>query len=198
MTKVTAYAAHPNRCMVHVNVCWEIVSNNQPHDAGQLRAAASDDFLEQLFAISRVGRMLGAEMRRRIGLHRSQVSLLNAISRRDEVRLAELANEHQVDPSVISRQIMALEQEGLIARRPDPADRRAALLRLTDEGSTVLDRAFAVYRETALAALEDWSTTEIQQTADALRRIITSHAPTTAHTSAAAAGNRPQAAVVGA
>src|SRR5690349_19479342 len=57
---------------------------------------------------------------------------------RGEMRLGELATLRGVAQSVVSRQVGELEARGLVARRPDPADGRAGLVRLTAAGLAVL------------------------------------------------------------
>ena len=140
------------------------------------RDAACDDVFQQLFAINRMARVVGAEIYRRMGIQRTQVALLGSVARRGEVRLSDLACEQQVDPSVVSRQLQGLEQEGLVTRRPDPDDRRATLVRLTDDGTATLARAVGMYRDAVASWLADWSTTEIEHTAAALRRMAGSQA----------------------
>jgi DNA-binding MarR family transcriptional regulator len=56
-----------------------------------------------------------------------------------ERRLGELAVQRGVGQSVVSRQIGELEARGLVVRRPDPADGRAGLVRLTPAGHALLD-----------------------------------------------------------
>jgi len=56
-----------------------------------------------------------------------------------ERRLGELAAQRGVRQSVVSRQVCELEARGLVVRRPDPADARAALVRLTPAGRELLD-----------------------------------------------------------
>lgn len=58
-----------------------------------------------------------------------------------ELRLGELAARRGVCQSVISRQVGELEARGLVARRPDPLDGRAGLVRLTPEGRALFDDA---------------------------------------------------------
>jgi DNA-binding MarR family transcriptional regulator len=65
-----------------------------------------------------------------------------------------------------------LERSGLVARMPDPADRRGVLVRLTRRGVTVSDRASAAYtagRERVIARL-DHDDVEVIDTA--LRRLL--------------------------
>jgi len=56
------------------------------------------------------------------------VAVLSLLAREGEQRLGAVATHLEVDPSVASRQVAALEQLGLVLRRSDPADRRAQLL----------------------------------------------------------------------
>ena len=60
-----------------------------------------------------------------------------------EHRLSELAELRNVDQSVISRQIGDLRPRVWSAGGPDPADRRASLVRLTPDGLLLLERARA-------------------------------------------------------
>ncbi len=75
-----------------------------------------------------------------------------------ERRLGEIAALRGVDQSVVSRQIGELEARRLVCRRPDPADRRASLVRLTPAGCELLAQGEAMRREWlhgALARLPD-------------------------------------------
>ncbi|MFJ9420069.1 MarR family winged helix-turn-helix transcriptional regulator [Streptomyces sp. NPDC101227] len=71
-------------------------------------------------------------------------------------RATDLAADAFLDLSTVSRQVRSLVERGLVARRPDPEDRRGTLLTATDAGRV----AFAHYRrqrDAELAALlEPW------------------------------------------
>jgi DNA-binding MarR family transcriptional regulator len=71
----------------------------------------------------------------------------------DERRLSEIAVLRGVDQSVVSRQISELQAKGLVCRRPDPADRRASLVRLTPAGHDLLAEVVALRREWLHGAL---------------------------------------------
>jgi DNA-binding MarR family transcriptional regulator len=64
-------------------------------------------------------------------------------SNRPPPNQAELANMLDIEPITLSRQIDRLAAAGLIERRPDPADRRAHRLHLTEEAKPLL----AVFRD---------------------------------------------------
>lgn len=53
-------------------------------------------------------------------------------------RQLDLANRLGVDRTVMTYLLDDLERDGLVERQPDPADRRARLIVLTDKGTTTL------------------------------------------------------------
>lgn len=55
-----------------------------------------------------------------------------------DVRSSELAHRLLLSPSVVSRAVDALEEEGLVTRRTDPTDARAALISATPRGKEEL------------------------------------------------------------
>jgi DNA-binding MarR family transcriptional regulator len=60
----------------------------------------------------------------------------------------ELAALERVRPQSMSITVKALEDDGLVSRRPHPTDGRTALLQLTRKGVKTLETIFAVR--------EDW------------------------------------------
>ena len=71
-------------------------------------------------------------------------TLLVPLERAADQRTSELAARAGIDLSVASRQLAALERHGYVTRRPDPADGRATLFRLTPEGADALAAARAL------------------------------------------------------
>ena len=62
------------------------------------------------------------------------------------LRVKELADEVALSPTAMSRFVDRVEQAGCVRREPDPDDRRAQLVVLTDEGRALLRRMWPVYR----------------------------------------------------
>jgi DNA-binding MarR family transcriptional regulator len=62
-------------------------------------------------------------------------------------RLSELADRAGVTRQSLAEQIAALERSGYIARRPDPGDRRARLIVLTDRGWQAVDAGLSIISE---------------------------------------------------
>lgn len=54
--------------------------------------------------------------------------LLSTLADRGEMRSTDLVALHDMDKAVVSRQVRTLMDLGMLTRRPDPADARAALL----------------------------------------------------------------------
>jgi DNA-binding MarR family transcriptional regulator len=57
----------------------------------------------------------------------------------EPVRLHDLADRLGVSPPTASRAVDALVEHGLLERAPDPTDRRAVRISLTDRGRTAVD-----------------------------------------------------------
>ncbi|MFC6355734.1 MarR family winged helix-turn-helix transcriptional regulator [Luethyella okanaganae] len=53
------------------------------------------------------------------------------------MRLSELTKTEQVTQPRLTQLIAQLERDGLVAREPDPRDRRATLIQLTEEGHRI-------------------------------------------------------------
>ena len=74
------------------------------------------------------------------GLSSSQVSALASVQRLGPVRLGDLAAAEGVTGPTLTKIVAHLEAIGLVARRADEADRRAARITLTAEGRERLAR----------------------------------------------------------
>ncbi|WP_052721058.1 MarR family winged helix-turn-helix transcriptional regulator [Actinoplanes rectilineatus] len=104
------------------------------------------------------------------GLPVGSLGVLAAIRKREHCHMKELAVEHALDPSTISRAVAGLVRAGLVARVADPADGRASTLHLTEQGNTVLDGTHAHYEQRLAAALHDWTPDEIAAFTASLNR----------------------------
>ena len=62
------------------------------------------------------------------------------------LRVNELAREVVLSPTAMSRFVDRAVAAGVVAREPDPDDRRAQQVVLTDEGRELLRRMWPVYR----------------------------------------------------
>lgn len=71
----------------------------------------------------------------------------------------------------MSRQLRALEDLGLVAREPDPADGRAFLVHLTDEGLARFRSVRDARRDRYVRKLADWDRTEVAELARLLHQL---------------------------
>ncbi|MFD0152290.1 MarR family winged helix-turn-helix transcriptional regulator [Streptomyces sp. NPDC055721] len=80
-------------------------------------------------------------------------------------RATELAGYFGVGKATMSRQLRALEVLGLVVRDPDPADGRASLVRLTEEGRDRFRHVRDARRERYVRKLVDWDRAEVAELA---------------------------------
>lgn len=67
-------------------------------------------------------------------LSRTQLSVLGTVARLGPLGLGRLAEIEGVNPTMLSRIVAKLDDAGLLRRTPDPADRRAAHVEVTEHG----------------------------------------------------------------
>ncbi|MEQ0558718.1 MarR family transcriptional regulator [Amycolatopsis sp. NEAU-NG30] len=81
------------------------------------------------------------------------LSVLHTLAGTGPSRLTDLTASEQVTQSAISQLVTKLERDGLVERRPDPADGRGVLVHITDAGRAVVEgrRAERVARLAELA-----------------------------------------------
>jgi DNA-binding MarR family transcriptional regulator len=85
--------------------------------------------------------VLGRLMRRLRAEHAFPLShgvVLGRLDREGPRAVSDLATAERVRPQSMAQTVSELEADGLIQRRPDPEDRRRALLELTSNGRAAL------------------------------------------------------------
>jgi DNA-binding MarR family transcriptional regulator len=110
-----------------------------------------------------------------LGLNRGEVGVLGAL------RVA--GPPHRLSPTRLFKGLMLssagitsrldrLEKRGLVNRSPDPDDRRAVVVELTDAGLKLLDQAVAANTKSERALLGDLSATEVAALSTLLRQML--------------------------
>lgn len=95
------------------------------------------------FLISDVARLMRRrfdDRARAIGVTRAQWRTLVTLKRNEGCNQGQLADLLEVEPITLCRMIDRLEDAGLVERRPDPADRRAKRVYLTERSHPLLDQ----------------------------------------------------------
>jgi DNA-binding MarR family transcriptional regulator len=90
------------------------------------------------------------------GVTVAQAATLEALADGGGLRLGELGSRLGITASTLSRNINRLEERGLVRRRPDVEDRRAAVVELTTDGrraAAEIERQEAVFARDILDRL---------------------------------------------
>ncbi len=87
------------------------------------------------------------------------------------VRPTEFTTTLMLTSSGTTKRLDRLEQAGLIARTPDPGDRRGTLITLTEAGHTLLDAAIDAHVANEHRLLAALSKTEQRELAGLLRKL---------------------------
>lgn len=92
---------------------------------------------------------------RRFGLTfaRYEVLMLLTFSRHGVLPLGRIGERLQVNPASVTNAVRRLEEQGLVARTPNPADGRGTLASLTDEGRRLAAAATEVMNHEVFADL---------------------------------------------
>jgi DNA-binding MarR family transcriptional regulator len=105
-------------------------------------------------------------------LDRAAVAILRHLAEADPLRPGVLAVRLSVEASHVTRQLRQLEKSGFVARIPDPEDRRAQLIQLTEAGLAAVDRIREVSRRGIEIALTDWSPEDVHRLALLFERLV--------------------------
>ncbi|MCQ9131517.1 MarR family transcriptional regulator [Streptomyces sp. IBSBF 2807] len=127
----------------------------------------------ELTVLLRRARANQGEMAREVhpDLESAAYGLLVRLEECGRRRATELAAYIGVGKATMSRQLRALEQLGLIAREPDPADGRAWLVDLTEEGRRRVSRVREARRERYVSHFSHWDRTEVAELARLLHQL---------------------------
>ncbi len=132
------------------------------------RLDASVSSLTRAAAVRRLYRRVagpaGAE------IERSSYLVLKQLVEDGPVRITDLAAVHGVEPSTMSRHVSGLVDLGLLTKRPDPADGRAALAEATPAGAELVEKVEAQRHHLFTAILTTWEPSEAEQFVDLIER----------------------------
>ncbi|MEU0986903.1 MarR family winged helix-turn-helix transcriptional regulator [Streptomyces sp. NPDC005953] len=107
---------------------------------------------------ARLHRMAAAKLLKGLELYPGQESLMIQLWNAGPLRQADLIKTLELDPSTVTKMLQRLEQAGHVRRRPDPADRRAALVEATTEScelNAAVQEAMTELEGRTLAGLDE-------------------------------------------
>jgi DNA-binding MarR family transcriptional regulator len=107
------------------------------------------------------------------GINAGELSVLLLLDAREPESQQQVAQRLGVDRTTMVALIDALESKDLVARRPDPADRRRNVIELTDTGRRTLRRATHASDQAEQRLLIQLDDAERDQLRSLLRRVTT-------------------------
>jgi DNA-binding MarR family transcriptional regulator len=119
--------------------------------------------VQQAIELRRGAMRLSRRLRRERGegaLTGAQLSVLAALHRSGEMTARQIADLERLQPQSLTRTLRALQDDGLIRRRPDPEDRRRVRLAITPKGVDALAHDMAQRDAWLAAALEELTAAE--------------------------------------
>ncbi len=140
------------------------------------------------FLVHDVARLFGRRFNQRallfLGLTRAQCKVLGYLARNEGINQAGLADLLEIKPMTLVRQIDRMEEDGWIERRPQPGDRRARRLVLTDKARPILACILDLSNEVRAESFAGLSQEEGRHLIDLLRRVhanLSERVPPLAH-----------------
>jgi len=137
---------------------------------------STDEDLERNFGflLVDVARLLKTSYDRRVrelDLTRSQWWVLNHLFRHEGIRQSELADILEIERPALGRLIDRLESSGWVRRQPDPQDRRAKQIFLTEDVAPIVSRMRRIASELRSDATDGLTADEQTQLVDTLMKI---------------------------
>lgn len=132
------------------------MTSNGP--AGSAESAEPADAYALTEVVARLRRVLRASIRADYpweSLPMAQVELLQSLAEHSPARVGDLASRLRLAPSTVSGLIGQMMNARLVERGVDPADRRAAVVELSELGRGQLADWHAAHRRRIAAALDE-------------------------------------------
>ncbi|MEV4624081.1 MarR family transcriptional regulator [Asanoa sp. NPDC049573] len=104
-------------------------------------------------------------------LDRAAYVILRHLEEAGPQNVSALAARLNLDGSTVTRQVSAMEREGLIDREPDPSDGRGTLVSATQAGLRRMGVVRAARAELYDGMLRDWSERDRTELATLLKRL---------------------------
>ncbi len=133
------------------------------------------------FMVQDVARLMRREYNRRVqvtGMTQAQWRAIMVLWRNPGISQARLADILEMQPISVARLLDRMQGASLVERQPDPTDRRAVRLFLSDKAEPLRQRLCAYGAETRKLVLEGISPKEQEQLMDILNRMRANMAET--------------------
>ena len=148
------------------------------------------------FVLHETARLLSKRYDQRskcLGLTRAQCQVLAYLVYHEGINQAGLAELLELEPISLGRLVDRMAQAGWIERRPDPRDRRAWQLFITEKAKPLFAKMVAIGREVRAEALAGFTPAEGDRIMELLLRARHNLSANTADSDAAESAARPLA-----
>ena len=156
-----------------------MMTSEDSQNAGQtqdvpVRASASEVVTTLIATSHRLQRVFNTRLSRQKGvvkLSGPRLRLLMAVEEAGRLRMGDLAEDLGITARTVTTLVDALEKEGLLVRLPDPTDRRATLLALTDRARTQFEQVRGLQTELGEELVAPLDLQQRRQRLDLLSRL---------------------------
>ena len=124
-----------------------------------------------MYEIARTMRIQFDRKAHHLGLTRSQWQVLSILRRYPGIHQTNIADRMEIKPITLVRLLDRMEKAGWIERRPDPADRRANQLHLTEKVKTIVGEMRTIVTDIRQGALAGFNDQEHKALVSYLHRI---------------------------
>ena len=101
----------------------------------------------------------------------ARMRLLGVLRCRGPQIMSGLSGELGVTPRNVTALVDALEEDGLVRRKPHPTDRRATVIEMTDKGERTCESTFVGHAEAVSELFDELSDDESQELLEALSKL---------------------------
>jgi DNA-binding MarR family transcriptional regulator len=140
-------------------------------DPAGREAGGEESLSEAISAVARQLRHASQETLAPWDITPSQLRALRVLGHHGALHMSALSDRLRIAARSVTEVVDALEARGLVARRPDPADRRATLVELTENGDEVLGAIRAARGLEAERAFDRLSAADRDHLARILRQL---------------------------
>lgn len=102
----------------------------------------------------------------------SYLGVLLALWNADDCKIGDLGRRAGLEPSTMTGVLDRMVRDGLVERGPDPDDRRALRIRLTDAGRAIQQPILAAIDATMVRAMRGVDEADQEQIKASLRRVL--------------------------
>jgi DNA-binding MarR family transcriptional regulator len=100
------------------------------------------------------------------------IGVLMSLWQEDGLKVVELGRRAGLEPSTMTGVLDRMERDGLVVREPDPEDRRAHRISLTEQGRAVEPQVLAVVERTMEEGFDGVSEGDQNRLKDVLRLLL--------------------------